>query len=429
MHLPYKPLSAHLGKGVAELSVSLRNVPTDSLCMGHIWISLSKTTLAAGELLVLPLALIESVAGAAIAAVGFAFNKLFIKSPLVEREVLQIASYALHSSFVFLTALSALVWDGQPNLRYHTQYALIDHALHLVSASLIQQAAGFRNRQEANQKILALFKTHYPHLIQEIGVLIEKDTKNPVQIDQRVSLDSYLEKHPEHLPLIENLDLWKALIDREYSLQLKQFAKEFLIEIQLVRRSPEKNQLSLELNQLTEEERAYQDRLIKATRLAFFRVNQNAKKLDLLIKTGKERLASLDRGVFPPLARQTQLAEIEFNETDCPSPFTAPSCLSCNPRKEELSRLKQQINSMREPQKKALFTKLFYPEKKNITFRQLSEIEAQDLDPIRESIQELANDFYRGPLLKRAVIRLDEPGPFFDVENLFEKTCLEESRN
>lgn len=430
-----RPLSALLGKEVAYRAVWLRNIKSDSLFQRHLLATLSKSLLIVGEALLLPLALIEAAGGAAIAAVGICISTLICRNnaPFYQRKFLKIAAYALHGSFVFLAALSVLAWYKQPDLKYHTQYTLLDQGFYLASGALVQQAWGNLRgaSEEANSRILNLFKENYPTLFEQASQQIKKDVEIDIRetVDPHMSLKTYLERHPEEREFVRNFNVWKALNDAEYGLRAKQLLKNFLVEMG-IGHSPE-DSLSIHLSRITDEEAAYQRKLIGLVHCSFTSIYvfpPNFKCLDREGKSGQERLKELDAGVFTPLARYAQSTEL-LQAIGCPPLFTTLNLAPYSSRRSELFRLKSRVGSFEPSRIKILQDKLLYGNRVAIETPHLTQIQRQEIQEIAAAIRRLANDLQRGALMQQVVIDLEniDSVQAFQTRNLFEKACREQS--
>jgi hypothetical protein len=421
-NLHVKPISARLSRGVLVIATCLERSATPGSWKGIAVHVLSKTAFFIGGPLCIAVALTESLALFVIGTIGVLLNKWLCRNQCqcLQKHAVKCLSYALHS-FGVAAGLFLLIRKN-PNFRYYSPVAIADHALHLVSAAVIQNSVGGvidrlagRSSIETNQRILNLGLDGHPHMLNDLLAQFNRDFSiRPEQFRNIPSLEAYLTRHPEDRVFLSQFSFGR-LQDPIYRQRTRECAERFLAEVGLAGPG---GGLRVELNQVTPAEAAYQERLANRFQTAFLTIHDTpalASALDGDGYTGAERLVMLDASTFPPLTTYAQYLELR-DPIDCPERFTG-NLAPFSTRRAQLLAAQESLNRLSEEEKAALVQKILRG----------SDIAATPaVQAVFLSISRLAAPLTQGPLVTRValnlnnIIRNESP---VDATNLFQRGC------
>jgi hypothetical protein len=426
-NLHFKPLAARLARATLWGSTSLEQKASTANWQGHAVHILSKAALFIGIAICVPVALIEAVSLFLIAGLGLLANNFLQnnRSEFLQKHALKCLSYSIHS---LISGIALFLYGlKNPNLRYHTAYALADHILHLGSAGFTQafiggildQRAG-RSPQETLARTVNLLSDSHPDVLNDIVAQIQNDFD--VNLRERVraipQLADYLNRHPQDRDFVDNFNLMSVFNDQQYRERAGQFVHGFLNEAQLVQPG-EAHPLRFELNQNTPAETAYQERLarlLKDSFLEIYRTPELARCLDRNGETGTQLLEVFDATTFPPLTAYTQYQEL-LGDIQCPAQFTG-NLVRYNARNQELLAAQRLVRVLNDEQRQNLVQKLL----RGADFEAAAPVQVVFL-----AINRLAQPLVQGPLVTKVAIDLGniQNGNVIDERNLFQRACRE----
>lgn len=428
-NLHFKPICARLGRGVLWTTTTLQKKASETEWHGHVVRFLSKATLFLGAVILVPLALIESVSLFIIGGLGIAINKFLCqsRSQFLQKYSLKAISYAIHSGVV--TIAMFILGLKNPNLKYHTNNALVDQALYLGSAGFTQMTFGTavdlaagRSPQMAFERSLNLFVDSHPDLLNDIMTQIQRDFGLNLRERMREipHMEAFLNRHPEDRDFIHNFNFTRLVNDQVYRRRAGEFLHRYLEEARVVRPQADEvevNALRFELNVNSAEEAAYQNRLGTHVRTAFLDIHDNpafARCLDSGQYPGKDLLEMFDASIYLPVAGYAQYKEL-LEPIQCPVQFSG-NLTDFNTRRQLLITAQNKVNLLTPDQRGRLVEKILRG----------SDMHTQG--PVQEAyidISFLAAALHRGALMTKTAIDLREieGGNVLDVRNLFQKAC------
>jgi hypothetical protein len=454
-NLHCKPLCARLGRAVLWGATSLNRQAAQPNWRGlH---ALSRITLIAGAVVSTPIALIETVALFIIGIAGLYMNDLIYdyRSQFLQKHTLKCLSYAFHSLLTGIFLCSTAYRNH--NLLSHMYYVPIDHLLHLGTAAVAQliwggkidQKAG-RPPETAHLRTLLLFTDNLPLMLNDIADQFNRESG----LDFRERLRTlpfviaHLARHPEDRPFIDSFSVGRLQED-DYRHQAREVVQRYLADylaahhedrdviahfsVDRLRERDYRNQLSqclqrllehmgfaqgIELNSLTPEERAYQERLSRFVKAAFLKIHDTPRLSSYLDRDGSrgtELLESLS--VYGLLIDYAQYLEL-LEEIHCPKRFTGPLA-TYNKRRNDLIAAQESLRRLTEAERGQLVEKLLRG----------SDYEAPPhVQDVYLCITRLSSALMQGPLVTRTAINagaLERGGQIVEATNIFQEACRE----
>lgn len=433
-NLHFKPLTARLARELTDATTELQRSASLNQWHGHVVIFLSKAFFTMGAICSIPLALIETISSLASGIILGILNRSVYqdRSEFLQKYALKAISYGCHS-LTSSVALLVIGWKA-PLFLYHTTNAIVDHALYLGSAALIQcscgvdidQAAG-RNPNLAIERTIQLLGDSHPDLIYDVLNQFQRDFDFDLRdrLGALPHLRTFLDQHPDSARFIREFNFQSFLTSAAYRQQAVQILRQFLIEAQLLRPDvQELNPYYFELNQSNAAEGTYQEKLaafLKAAFLEIYRTPRLANCLSTDKETGQSLLESFDASICAPLATYTQYKEL-LQPLTCPSHFTQSlrvynDCQEKEGRYRQLQSAKTQVDLLTNQQKGTLVEKILKGD---------LEVEPA-VQEVYKKIGELAGPLYQGPLMTKTAIDLSQidSGNIIVKRNLFQKACQE----
>jgi len=427
-NLHFKPFCVRISRGVVGIATTMQKNASTTEWHGHIVTFLSKASIVACVAVCIPLALAEAVAAFVLAGIGIALNRIFLdsKSEFFQKHSVKALSYAVHSAVA--TIVLFVLGIKNPNLKFQTTNAVLDHVLHIGSAGFIQctfgavldRSAG-RSAQLAITRSINLFSDSHPDLLNDIGMQLQEDFDINIRARMRQipGLEPYLNRHPEDRDFARDFNFQTLLQDSAYRLRAGAMLQRYLAEMDIIQPQVDgADALNIDLNQNNIAESAYQRSLadlLKASFLEIYRTPDLYHCMDKDGQMGNDLLEMMDAATYVPLTTYTQYKEL-LRPIQCPSPFVTRNLRLYDQRRAQLIAAKAQVEQLNEGQKRELVQKIF---------RGSDVVAAGPVQAAYLSISRLAPPLYQGPLMTKTAIDLHavENGDVVQVRSLFQKAC------
>ncbi|BBI16977.1 hypothetical protein [Neochlamydia sp. S13] len=441
-----KPLSHQMCRGITYVGTAMQQHANSRRWHGKIIVVLSKSFVATGYLLNTPMAIIEGLVTAALAAIALAGHILLnARSPLFQKITLKLCAHSLNSALI--TDLQVTCLKQGFFSKYHSLNAAASHAIHGISA-LIPQLIGHTFDRQAGRlptdgslapsviKAIRIALEIAPAALQDISRGLARDFSSSIRnnLYDNITLEIFLRQNPDCIDMLNRLN-FESLRDIHYRLRLLNLVGSYLMQASLLEGYQNTHHIYRYNVNTHAKDIKYQTHILYLIKAAFIDLYDNEELVCLLskekdkvkaIEDGRELLETL-YNINLQLANYAQLQELRA-EIVCPLQFRAVDLKPYNARYQRLVHAKNCLNQLSSEEQAILMKKLLQLGSYDIEKQGLSKKRAKFVQQLFNEIGTLSGELHQGNLLSRTFVDVNilnqgDVYRAFGAENLFVQAC------
>jgi hypothetical protein len=452
-NLHFKPLNVMTFRGFMFISTELSKHASPDRWHGHVLRFLSKTLTIATCATHIPFAMVDSLFFGILAGGGYAFRSLTnSKSEILQKYTVRSLAHCIHS-FEAVILYFVLLFN-KVELKSHTVIQVVDHLMHIGTASFIQltfghhfdiitgryippvlprrpaatPAATAADLPPSQQRTISMIISALPRATDSLFHAISLDFSH--QNVQILRLRAALREVAPNLFQQLTLD---TLVNRERrNLWLQQFINALVAQGVIPAPVPGEEHI-MRLNTLANNEADYQKHLQNRVKQSWIEIYNTDALVQCLseknvpiserVQNGKDALSGFYATTYIPVANYTQYKELLDAEVKCPAVFESQDLRQYNNRLQKITEAKTKLQALTPVEKETLVKKLLLGDDLNLATSGHNAEKQADIQLLFKSVVDLAGTLHQGKLMSQAAINLTTGEA--DYRNLFQQGCQE----
>ena len=457
--LHFKPISHRLASFNLTLGSLIFQSADSETWQGKLKIHLAKGIVGTGYVLNSLIAIVESAAAFAFAALALSIHALTSgRSITFQKITLKLCAYWIDTVLVAISQIACL--SRGVYSKYHSLNAAANHTIH-ATAALISQIIGYgfdrwaeRDSSHSDQpspscrRGIQVLNEIIPTALLDISSGAVRDfafhiTDQPSYPD----LQTFINNNAEHRDVLEQFTIDKLFNNQDYRQRFLQLIGNYLVQTRIIYsaivhiNAQNANEVASGIQVFgvsnNEEDRKYQDKLKALIKKSFIELHDNHELICLLSEKNTTSTEQEEEGrtqlttllATREFAHYVQLKELE-EEINCPEVFGAYYLQPYNTRFQSLQDAKASLGQLNDDEKLTLIKLLLQTSDFDINDQGLETNRIESIQKLFNDIGKLAGDLHQGKLLTFEFINPNEAsvGRFFEsfgASNFFLEACKE----